>query len=281
MNDTIKTPLLALALLFFIEVSAQVKVIPVAHSHNDYTRKKPLHDALANGFFSIEIDVFYNNGSFSVAHTVLGIRKKKNLENLYLKTLKSIVQKNNGYVFQHDTTAVLEIMIDTKGAWNEVQLRELEKLLFGYENMFVVYKNDKANNGAIKVLLSGGGYKDLIKNDNPRIFSADAGIADIASELSTDIIARNSSHYKSYFKWKGRGAMPEEEKEKLLEICNQAKQYNRKVRFWACPNNKNVWRELLNAGVGWVNIDKLEKFKNFYWNEYLPYKATTYCCPRF
>lgn len=281
MNNTIKLLLFTLAQLFLIETSAQVKVIPVAHSHNDYTRKRPLHDALANGFLSIEIDVFYNKGNFSVAHTAFGIRKKKNIENLYLKPLKEIIKENNGSVFQYDTTAVLEMMIDTKGVWTEVQLRELEKLLFSYGDIFTVYKNGKSSKGAVRVLLSGGGYKDLIKNDNPRIFLVDAGIADISSELGNDIIARNSSHYKSFFKWKGRGAMPEKEKEKLLEICNQAKQYNRKVRFWACPNNENIWRELLNAGVGWVNIDKLEKFKNFYWNEYLPYKATTHCCPRF
>lgn len=281
MNTTIKLLLLSLTLLFYTEVSAQVKVIPVAHSHNDYTRKKPLHNALFNGFLSIEVDIFYRNGKFLVAHTVLGIRKNKSVENLYLNPLKEIVQQNNGYVFQHDTTAILEIMIDTKGTWNETQLRELEKIILSYENLFVVYKDGVAQKGAVKVLLSGGGYKNMIKDDNPRLYSADAGIGDITSEFSSDIIARNSSNYKSYFKWKGRGDIPEAEKKKLLEICNSAKQYNRKVRFWACPNNKNVWRELLNAGVGWVNIDKLEKFKNFYWNEYLPYKATTHCCPRF
>jgi hypothetical protein len=63
--------------------------------------------------------------------------------------------------------------------------------------------------------------------------------------------------------------MSAKEKEKLVELCRQAKQYNRKLRFWGCPNNEQVWLELLNAGVGWINIDELNKFKSFYWNKFL------------
>lgn len=35
---------------------SQISPLPLAHSHNDYERDNPLHDALANGFTSIEAD---------------------------------------------------------------------------------------------------------------------------------------------------------------------------------------------------------------------------------
>ena len=278
--NTIKWLLFSLATFFFYITEAQVKVIPVAHSHNDYTRKNPLHDALENGFSSIEVDVFYRKGKFLVAHTVLGIRKNKTIEKLYLAPLKNIIEANNGSVYKNDSI-VLEVMIDTKGNWTIEQLRELENHLLNYKDLFTFYENDVVKYGAVKVLLSGGRYKEWVKNDNPRLFSVDAGIGDITSTFSSDLIARNSTSYGSQFKWKGRGEMPLAEKEKLQQICNHAKAYNRKVRFWACPNNKNVWRELLNAGVGWVNVDKLKKFNQFYWYEYLPQNPSFNCCPRF
>jgi hypothetical protein len=279
-KHTIKYLCFSLALFFYSSITAQVKVIPFAHSHNDYTRKIPLHNALENGFLSVEVDVFYRDGKFLVAHTILGIRKHKTIEALYLKPLKKIVAANNGKVYTN-SNAVLEVMIDTKGSWTPEQLRELESHLLAYKELFVMYENCIATTAPVKVLLSGGGYLHWVKNDNPRLFSVDAGMGEIASEYSSDLICRNSAPYSSFFKWKGRGTMPENEKEKLQQLCKEAKEHNRKIRFWGCPNNKNVWRELLVAGAGWINVDKLEKFQQFYWVEFLPSQPAFNCCPRF
>jgi hypothetical protein len=107
----------------------------------------------------------------------------------------------------------------------------------------------------------------VVANDNPRLFSVDAGMGEINSELDSTVISRNSAPYKSYFSWRGKGEMPAEEKKVLQQLCNNAKQQGRKLRFWACPHNENVWRELINAGVGWINVDDLKRFKKFYWEE--------------
>jgi hypothetical protein len=80
-KHTIKYLCFSLALFFYGSITAQVKVIPFAHSHNDYTRKKPLYNALENGFSSVEVDVFYRDGKFLVAHTILGIRLETIKEN--------------------------------------------------------------------------------------------------------------------------------------------------------------------------------------------------------
>lgn len=260
-----------IALVFLLNISVvaqQIKTIPVAHSHNDYTRKYPLFDALENGFTSIEIDVFERKGKFLVAHTVLGIRKNKTIEKLYLERLKKIIEANNGTVYADDTTLV-EVMIDLKGEWNIEKFKKLEQLFMGYASIFSVYRDGQLEKKAVKLIASGGADINWIKDNNPRIFSKDAGMGDITSNWPSDIIARNSAPYKSYFTWRGKGEMPFKEKEKLVELCRQAKQYNRKLRFWGCPNNEQVWLELLNAGVGWINIDELNKFKSFYWNKFL------------
>ena len=43
-------------------------LLPVGHSHNDYTRDKPLHEALSYGFTSIEVDVFLDDNRMVVTH---------------------------------------------------------------------------------------------------------------------------------------------------------------------------------------------------------------------
>src|SRR5690606_28832096 len=125
-------------------------------------------DALEAGFMSVEVDVLYRNGKFLVAHTVLGIRKRKTLEKHYLEPLQKIAADNNGKIHPN-TAAPLELMIDTKSNWTNENIRELERLLASYKNLCVIYngENDIISNGAVRVLLSGGGYTGLIKNDNP------------------------------------------------------------------------------------------------------------------
>ena len=48
---------LAFALLAAV-VRAAAPAGPVAHAHNDYEHARPLHDALARGFGSVEADIW-------------------------------------------------------------------------------------------------------------------------------------------------------------------------------------------------------------------------------
>ena len=68
-----------------------VKSIPYAHSHNDYTRKNPLFDALDAGFRSIEIDVFAHEGHLRVSHIALFLKRKPTIEELYVQPLLQIL----------------------------------------------------------------------------------------------------------------------------------------------------------------------------------------------
>ena len=58
-----------------------------AHAHNDYYHKRPLLDALASGFCSVEADVFLKDDTLLVGHFRFELRKVRSLEALYLKPL--------------------------------------------------------------------------------------------------------------------------------------------------------------------------------------------------
>src|SRR5262245_45294116 len=68
--------------------------LPQAHAHNDYEHKRPLLDALDNGFCSVEADIFLVNGELLVGHTSKDLRPERTLEKLYLDPLRQRVKAN-------------------------------------------------------------------------------------------------------------------------------------------------------------------------------------------
>lgn len=253
---------LALLLLVTTVTSAQTRILLNGHAHNDYTHKRPLLDALDNGFFSVEVDIFYENGNFIVAHTKAGINRRNTIQRLYLEPLKERVQANNGRVYPGGPLE-FEVMIDLKGGWSKEQIDSLERLMMRYTELFTVFQDGVKEPRAIRLLLSGGNGNYDAPAHNPRYFSLDGGLGDFNSPLDSTIICRTSASFKSKFKWRGIGKMPEDEKARLKAYVEQAHASGRKIRFWAATNREKVWNELLLAGVDWVNVDKLSKFKNF------------------
>lgn len=243
-------------------VAQQFEYINRGHSHNDYTRKRPLLNALNNGYMSIEVDVFLKKGDLKVAHTKMGIRKRKTLVNMYLAPLLAQYREYQGKIY-HGVADELVIMIDLKTNEQEVMI-VLDEVLSSYKEMLTVYENGSKKQGAVRIILSGGDVKYTAEDYAPRYFSIDGGMDDIESGISSELLPRVSAHYGSLFSWNGKGAMPEEEKELLIDLVNRAHANGRKIRFWALPNHVNVWKQLLDAGVDWINVDDLEGFREFY-----------------
>lgn len=267
-------PLLTLVLLLFgLELSAQdhFQLVYNGHSHNDYTRKRPLLDALDNGFMSVEVDVFFRKGDIKVAHTIFGISKKKNLKNLYLEPLSKRVKENGGSVYAGEDCEFV-IMIDLKDNGPEI-MDVLNKQLSEYPELFTTYSNGKKTQGPVKIVLSGGPQYDLVMKYDPRVMCMDEHISGFDKKHNVDVCPRVSTKYGSEFSWTGRGEMPADEKQKLEELVKNAHMYGKKVRLWATPANEAVWKAQLDAGVDWINVDNLARFRKFYL-EYLKERST-------
>ncbi len=85
-----------LFLLLAAPPAPAVVPLPHAHAHNDYAHRRPLLDALAHGFTSVEADVFLVKGELLVGHTWLDLRPGRTLEKLYLAPLARRVKANKG-----------------------------------------------------------------------------------------------------------------------------------------------------------------------------------------
>src|SRR3954469_12623133 len=96
-----KMALSILCILFNCCVFAQSLPLPNAFAHNDYSHKRPLHDALANGYTNVEADVFLRGNNLVVAHINPFFKSHRKLESLYLQPLLQQVIDNGGQVYKN------------------------------------------------------------------------------------------------------------------------------------------------------------------------------------
>ena len=259
---TICTIQLAFLFLSVEAFSQDFILLPNGHSHNDYTRDKPLHEALKYGFTSIEVDVFLDGTRMVVTHDDKDLEKKSTIQELYLDPLRSLIEENNGTVYKNDSTQLI-VMIDLKSEKKPTYFA-LKKLFESYLDIIERYETENVIWGPLKILLTGGPPVDIIQKESIRYFTVDGAIDQWSDDYSISLMPRASTNYRSYFKWYGKGEMPKKEEEKLREMINKAHSAGRKVRFWGSPDKKEVWEKLLDEGADWINVDDLKGFNDFY-----------------
>ena len=235
-----------------------------AHAHNDYLHPNPLFDALSFGYVSIEADIHLVNGKLYVAHDREEITEVRTLQALFLDPLREIIKVNGGFVYGKDIPFTL--LIDIKTDADSTYLA-LSAVLKEYRNMITSYNHGECKGGDVTIIVSGNRNLELMKNENPRYAAYDGRPNDLESNISSTLIPLISANWKNYFKWKGEGEIPIEEKEKLQRTIKKAHQQSRQVRFWATdviPSlQQSIWNTLLESNVDYIGTDKLKELREF------------------
>jgi glycerophosphoryl diester phosphodiesterase len=249
----------SLAMGSFAEEKAVVP-LPQAHAHNDYHHPRPLLDALAHGFCSLEADIFLVDGQLLVGHDRSELTPQRTFESLYLAPLAARVRANRGRVHADGPTVTLLIDIKTNGAdtWSV-----LHESLARHAEMFTRVEGDRIVTGAVTAVISGNRPFKEIKKTSPRYAGIDGRLSDLDSDAPAHLIPLISDHWFRHFKWNGKGPMPKEERKKLLEIVKLVHESGRRLRFWATPDIDPMWRELHTAGVDMINTDDLDGLSRF------------------
>ncbi len=245
-----------------------VRPLPTAHAHNDYAHQLPLLDALAAGFCSVEVDVFLVDQELLVGHTRDELRPDRTLSNLYLEPLKQIVSNNAGHVFPADPKQLLWLHIDVKSE-SKPSYAAIHEQLQAYSQLLTRIVKGKKHEGPIRVLISGNRDFDQIANAEPLLAGIDGRMKDLGSDYPTDVLPLLSDAWRNHFQWDGKGDFSEEERHKLTDLVKKAHQEGRKVRFWATPETSELWAELQNANVDFINTDNLVGLKKFLESENL------------
>lgn len=238
-----------------------------AHAHNDYAHPHPLTDALAHGFDSVEADIWLVDGRLLVAHDAGQLDPRRTLESLYLDPLLRRVRANHGRVYRgYDRDLQLLIDIKTPG---DPTYRELSRRLRRYQEMLTVAADGRVRRGAVTAVVSGDrGARAPMAAERVRYAFYDGRLDDLGAGAPASFIPLVSDNWSLHFTWQGVGPIPEHERARLRRITAAARDEGRQVRFWATPDvpgpaREALWRELLAAGIGYLNTDDLAGLEAF------------------
>ncbi len=234
--------------------------LPRAHAHNDYRHQRPLLDALAHGFCSVEADIFLVDGKLLVGHGRSELRPQRTLQALYLDPLQQRVRQNGGRVYRDGPPFTLLIDIKSDG---EATYLALSEVLARYGDMFTSVRDGKCKASAVTAIISGNRAWATIAAQPTRYAGVDGRLSDLDSDRPNHLMPLISDRWGSHFSWRGMGPIPTAQREKLRSVVEKAHQAGRRVRFWATPENLAAWRELDAAGVDLINTDDLDGLQQF------------------
>jgi hypothetical protein len=237
-----------LGIFLFFTVTAFAQVHPNAHAHNDYEHTHPLLDALANGFGSVEADVWLIKGRLLVSHNQPGDRSGT-LEQLYLRPLDSLIHLHRGTVYP-DYHAPFWLMIDCKtstGTYEAIQasLQHYPALL------------GKNNDGPVKIFLSGNRPLETMLKDGFTGLGIDGRPEDVGQGYDATLMPVISDHYNNWSSWRAKGPATQNDLKKIRDLAERVHREGKKLRLWAIPDNEEAWKALMEAGVDMINTDHL------------------------
>lgn len=249
---------------WFYEPAAQpaatAKPLVNAHAHNDYLHQRPLLDALAHGFTSVEADIFLVDGRLLVAHSRRELQPDRTLKALYLDPLRERVRAGNGSVYP--AGGPFYLLIDIKDD-AETTYAALAKVLAEYGEMISVVRDGKLESKAVNVIVSGNRPLQTMTDETVRYAGIDGRFADLDSELPSHLMPLISDNWRRHFQWDGTGDIGEADQRKLTTAVDKAHARGRRIRFWATPETEAMWQVLQAAGVDAINTDDLAGLEQF------------------
>lgn len=232
--------------------------LPRAHAHNDYAHARPLSDALAHGFRSVEADIWLTNGALLVAHDFRDATLEKTLAKLYLDPLRAFVRTNAG----EGRGRPLTLMIDVKSE-AEKTYAVLREVLRGYADILTRFESNAIHTNAVIVIISGARAEATMRAESMRFAALDGRLPDLDTSPPPALVPLVSDNWTKFFQWRGVGAMPEPERGQLRQLVARTHAQGKRLRLWAAPDQEAGWKELFEAGVDLINTDKLAELEIF------------------
>ena len=267
--------------------------VPV-HSHNDYTRRIPLFEALASGCISIEADVHLVGGELLVGHSARGLKTAHSLRTMYLEPLQRMLESQNTQrsnvtfedswrgIFDNDPKQTVVLLVDHKTSGRETFAQLYAQLQPLRELDYLTYWNgsDKVMRPLTIVATGKAPFESVTElRANRRDIFWDAPL-DALPSASDDFTSnpprfrynQSNSHYASTPYRNAVFLRPTELDDSLLMTpqgkdlaATQAQQAAARgllTRYWDTPSSPpnlrdSLWRYLIGVGGGVINMDDM------------------------
>lgn len=224
-----------------------------AHSHNDYEKKSPFWGAYSQGFGSIEVDIFLQDGELLVAHEKSQLSRHWTLYSLYLLPLLQTINKNGGHVYE-DAKKHLQLLIDIKTASDETLKALVDKM-----KMYPTLTDNKS----LQLVITGNKPASNTWAGWPTWMYFDGDIRQQYTNDELKRVALFSDNFAKSSGWNGKGRLPEKELQTINQLIATAHGKNKKIRFWNAPDFINSWYAYMDLGIDYINTDQIEAMGNF------------------
>jgi hypothetical protein len=234
-----------------------VMPMTAAHSHNDYQQRRPLLDALALGYRSVEADIWLRDSELRVSHE--GRSFAGTLRELYLDPLQARVDRLGSV---HGDGEPFLLWLDLKSGEPELVL-ELRRLLARYP-MLTRMEGEMTKRAAVTAILTGD-------ENGKRAYTAGAG-ARYACRDSLELLADEKQDplhlwyalsWTDWFSWDGQERIPIAERNRLRALVDAVHRLGRRLRLYRLPEAEGVWSEARVAGVDLLSTDELQRLERF------------------
>ncbi len=226
----------------------------IAHAHNDYEHPRPLEDALALGFASVEADVWWQAGDLRVSH--LGLWFKGTLRQLYLDPLQARVDRLGSV---HGDGQRFTLWIDIKHG-DAALARALRKQLDGYA-MISRVRNGKRQGGAVDVVLTGNeAIKRAVLAGDDVPATRDSHALDAGDD---PLVTHYSLHWSDYLGWDGTGPISDGDRDALRCIVRAAHAQGRHLRFFASPDTPSFWQLAAEMHIDFIGTDRIADMSRY------------------
>lgn len=230
-----------------------------AHAHNDYEHTQPLDDALAAGFSSVEVDVWFRNDAIQVSHDAF--TSKGTLEELYLDKLDVLLEEDPSV---YDDGAPFFLWLDLKDG--SASLRNaLVETLSTRTYLTTFGDGGVVEERGVTVILTGDAESKTALVDAtpaPRPFARDSNDLALDTEADANVIA-GALNFGAYVgSWDGESEPPEALSRQCACVVERAHAVGRKVRLFGGPDTPASWTFQLDHGVDFVNADDLEGLRD-------------------
>ncbi len=226
-----------------------------AHAHNDYEHAQPLWNALHNGFISVEADVHLIDGRLLVSHN-RPQHDAPSLQHLYLAPLDSLLTHNSDRIYPNYQGAFY-LMIDCKTE-AESTYRAIQKEVARYDRLRCT-----TSHCPVKIFISGNRAIETMIREGYQGIALDGRPPDLNKGISSDLMPVISDHFANWSSWKGKSEPQANELARIHELAQRVHAEGKKLRLWAIPDDELAWSGLLEAGVDFINTDRLEELHLF------------------
>ncbi len=228
-----------------------------AYAHNDYANHRPLHQALELGYRGVEADVFLRQGELRVGHDAGATRSGRNLESLYLRPLRTILQQC-GHILPPPTPFLLNVELKER---SRPAYDSLLALVGRYGDLFGPLSTHAATR-PVEIILVGWypepADPDLMVAGPPWRQQRITSLSRAPAARPASAIRLLSLDYGKTIKWSGRGPPPQRAADWLARIREaKAEGAGRLARAYNVPIDTAVYRLLLSSGVDLIGTKRL------------------------